>query len=184
VQAAVLASAIAAGGTVAGYLANQSRTRRDRKATAFAEALTAVRRYHDFAHKVWRRPDDSTETRTRLSDEQSITATQATFQLTWLQVDSPTVGEAYQALMDALSDERRSNYATAWQSTPITDPADLGNRPPFRRGGSAREMELCILAMRNELSVLAPLRRRGIRRLIRAQVQLRHDQKALQPTTP
>lgn len=173
VQAAVLASTIAAGGTVAGYLANQSRSRRERKATAFAEALTAVRQFYDFPYKVWRRTDDGPETRARLSDEHSATATQATFQLAWLQVDSPVVGEAYQAVIDAMRDERRANYALAWQTPPIADAADLGRRPPFLRGSSEREMQLCLLAMRNELSLLGPARRRRVRRLVRAQVQAR-----------
>ena len=173
VQAAVLASGIAAGATVSGYLANQSRARRERKATAFAEALTSLRRYQDFPFKVWRRLDDSPETLARLAAEHSDTGMQNNFQLSWLLVDAPVVGEAFRALTEAVKDERRANYTLAWQSPPITAPAALAEVPPFQRHGPDTELELCLWAMRNELSLLGPLRRRRIRRAVRAQVAAR-----------
>lgn len=173
VQAAAVASTIAAGATVSGYLLNQSRTRRERRATAFAEALTVLRRYQDYPYKIWRRTGDDPDTRAALADEQNATGMATSFQHSWLQVDAPVVGEAYRALLDVARRERQASYETAWQSPPIRDAKGMAARPPFQRRGSDPELKLCILAMRNEMSLLAPLRRRRIRRLIREQVERR-----------
>jgi hypothetical protein len=182
VQAAILASAIAAGATVSGYLVTQSRARKERRATVFAEALTALRRYQDFPYKIWRRTDDGPETRARLLEEQSVTGMQTNFHLSWLQVDAPVVGEAFESLVAAVRTERRANYHHAWQSPPITDSSALGVPPPFQRHGAEPELQLCLLAMRNEMSLLAPLRRRRIRERIQVQARTRAiDQARSQP---
>jgi hypothetical protein len=173
VEAAAVASAIAAGATVSGYLLTQSRARRERKATAFAEALTAVRRYQDFPYKVLRRTDDDPETRTRLGDEQTATGIQIQFHLVWLQVDAPTVSKAFEDLWTVVHAERQKNYRIAWNTPPRTTAAGMAEPNPFRHEVASPEMQLCILAMRNELLLLAPLRRRRIRRLIREQAARR-----------
>jgi hypothetical protein len=173
VQAAALASTIAAGATVSGYLLTQSRARRERKATAFAQALTSARRYQDFPYRVWRRQADDAETRARLAEEQTASGMEINFHLAWLQVDAPVVGEAFKELTEVLADERREGYVAAWQSPLISDGAGMAARPAFRRHSADPELELCIMAMRNELSLLAPLHRRRIRRLVRRQAEQR-----------
>jgi len=177
VQAAIWAAAIAAGATVSGYLLNQSRSRRERKATVFAEALTALRRYQDFPYKIWRRPAEDAQTRMLMADEQSEASRQVRFHLVWLQIDSPIVGEAFSALWRISQPARLANLDLAWQSGPITQDAQMAGPLPFQPEAAEPEMDLCITAMRSELSLLAPLHRRRIRRLLSEQ----SDRRAIQP---
>jgi hypothetical protein len=103
----------------------------------------------------------------------AVEGMQTNFHAAWLQVDAPLVGEAFQTLAAVVKQERRVNNDLAWQSPPITDDAGMVTRPAFERRSADVELELCIKAMRNELSLLAPLRRRRIRRTIQAQVARR-----------
>ena len=89
IQAAIWGGTIAAMATVTGYLANQALARRERKATSFANALTAMDRYEDYPYRVWRRVSDDSETMTRLTDEWSAAGMAVKFHLAWLEVDSP-----------------------------------------------------------------------------------------------
>jgi hypothetical protein len=170
-QAALWAATIAACATIAGYLFNQSLARRERKARAFAEALSDLRRYQDFPFKIWRRSTADADSRQRLSEEQSAIGIQVRFHLVWLQIDSPVVGEAYQSLWNVVRPARRANRLIAWTTPPRIHDRDMAAEPRFQQAVGWPEMALCIRAMRNELSFLAPLRRRHLRRLIREQAQ-------------
>ena len=170
-QAALWAASIAACASVSGFLLNQWYSRRERKAKAFAEALAAMRQYQNFPFAVWRRSACDAATRDRFSEEQSRIGTQVRFHLVWLQIDSPVVGEAYEALWNAVRPRRYENRIAAWRAPPHTRDERMGEDPPFHRNLGGPETVLCIRAMRNELSILAPLHRRARRAEIREHVR-------------
>jgi hypothetical protein len=170
-QAVLWAASIAACASVSGFLLNQWLARRERKAKAFADALTAMRRYQNFPFRVWQRSTADAATRDRFSKEQSTIGVDVRFHLVWLQIDSPVAGEAYEALWNAVYPRRLDNRHAAWKATPHTCDEGMGLDPPFHRHLGQPETALCIRAMRNELSIMAPLHRRALRREIRDHVQ-------------
>jgi hypothetical protein len=166
-QAAISGATVAALATVLGYLFTQARARRERKAKAFAEAMAAMRRFYDFPHKVWRRSVSDAATRERLSEEHSLGSREVRFHLIWLKIESPVVGEAYEQLWAVVHGARLFNANLAWSSPPrATDQDMVGEPPGFWRKAGARETDLCIRAMRNELSWWPALGRPRIRRAL------------------
>jgi hypothetical protein len=165
VQAAAVASVVAAGATVSGYLLNQSRARRERRATAFANALAAIRDYENFPFTVWRRTADDAATRDRLWEVQSRDGSAVRRHRVWLKIESPMVGEAYDRLWRVVRHARAINLSLAWSSPPRTsDQLMIGEPLGFVREPGLAETELCIQAMRNELSLIPTLRRPHLRR--------------------
>jgi hypothetical protein len=173
-QAAISGATVAALATVFGYLFNQARARRERKAKAFAKAMAAMRRFYDFPHKVWRRSVSDAATRDRLSEERSRGSRAVRFHLIWLKIESPVVGEAYEQLWTVVHRARLHNANLAWASPPRATDRDLVGEPPcFVRKAGTEETDLCILAMRNELSWWPGLRRPRIRRALETQKRQR-----------
>ena len=177
IQAAIWGGTIAAVVSVIGYVTNQTLARRERKATSFANALTAMDRYEDFPYKVWRRTGDDVETLTRLMDEWSTAGMAVKFHLAWLEVDTPVVGTAYRLLYDIVRPSRIANRNAAWSTPPRRQGSDLEAEPPLVWSDSGAAKSICLAAMRNELSPVAMIRRRRLRAQVcqvraRAQVQV------------
>ena len=174
VQAALWGGTIAAIVSVIGHLTNQSLARRERKATSFADALTAMDRYEDLPYKIWRRTSDDVEMMTRLMDEWSAAGMAVKFHLAWLEVDTPVVGAAYRLLYETVRPSRITNRNTAWNSSPRRQGSDLAADPPLVSPDSRVAKELCLSAMRNELRPTALVWRRRLRVCIsHAWVQIR-----------
>jgi hypothetical protein len=181
--AAIWAAAIAACATLAGYLFNQSRIRRERRATAFADAMAAMRDYEDFPFSVWRRTNCDDATRARLDTRRSKNGRAVRRHRVWLRIEAPVVGEAYEQLWRAVRQAYSTNLSLAWAAPPRTcDQLMIGEPPDFVRAPGLEETELCIRAMRNELSLLPMLRRPHLRELLSEHA--RHRSATADPPPP
>ncbi|MFZ0160565.1 MAG: hypothetical protein WAL50_16175 [Kineosporiaceae bacterium] len=184
IQAAIWGGTIAAMATVTGYLANQALARRERKATSFANALTAMDRYEDYPYRVWRRVSDDSETMTRLTDEWSAAGMAVKFHLAWLEVDSPVVGMAYRLLYDAVRPSRIANRNAAWNAPPRQHGNDMAAEPPLTWSDSSAAKALCLASMRNEIGPLSRLRHRSLHAQIAAVATQAHRNRAGHPANP
>ena len=167
-DAAIWAAAIVAAVTLAGYLLNQSWTRRQRRATAYAEALAALRRWQEVPYLVLRRPASDAVTRAELGKEMSQAVSGLAYHVNLLRLDSAVVGEAYELLWRQARRTRSPNLKRAWLTPPIEQDVEMAEAP-FPLPDIDAELDLCLLAMRRELSLMSRFLSRDTRRRLEMQ---------------
>lgn len=162
----IAAAIIAASVAVIGYLVNQRNLRIERKTRLYADALKQIRAYQELPYEIWRRTGDDPEEVRLLSQRVNAAYSGIQFHLQRLQIESPTVAQAYLDLYEQTGRQSRINRQRAWQDTMSTS----GLKPdedPFR-GDNGREIDLCVEAMRAEISLLRFVRHGGINRKLTA----------------
>ena len=154
-------------------LTRLDRFRRERRAKVYAEALAAMRRFQEVPYKVWRRPASDAKTRAEIGQEHSDATAGVAYHQVLLRMDSEVVGAAYWDLWSQVRVTRKANRVLAWKSPVITSDEAMAENPPFERDDADVELELCLLAMRREMSLLGPLLRRDTRRRLQYQRAVR-----------
>lgn len=183
-NAPLFAAAIAALVSLAGYLFAQSRARQDRKAKMYAEAFAAMRRFQELPYGVWRRPASTPDVRASLGQEHSDAVSGVAFHETLLRMDSDVVGAAYWDLWQQIRRTAKRNRALAWQSPVLATDDEMAIDPPFASAGSRPEVEICIAAMRKELSPFGPLTRGRTRRALDEQRRRRQREAISESAEP
>jgi hypothetical protein len=148
VATAVIAGAVA----LIGYLLTQHAARRERKGTIYAEALAAVRSLEEMPFRIRRRLSSEPETRAALATRLSDVFTDLRFHITYLQVDSKIVGDCFIDLVDRTRKFGTKFRMDAWASPVMTTDADMNMRFSYNYD-NRRELALCVVAMRRELSI-------------------------------
>jgi hypothetical protein len=152
-------------GTVAGlvalvgYLLNQLANRRERKSKVYAEALEAVQEYAELPFRIRRRPSSDGVTRAELGGRISDIHAKLAFYGSWLYVDSVVVGMAYRYLVSQTAGRRY--WSKAWAKPVLTQDVEASLVGQYRIDNQP-EMDLCLKAMRCELSPWPFLFRRSI----------------------
>lgn len=157
----IIVAALAAVTAMAGYLLNNRANRRIEKARYYAEALNAVEQYGALPYIFKRRHDSSKETRAQLAN--TITEVQATlrFYQGWLELDSPTVGDAYNHLVNKMREKSNGYRKEALLAPPAQEDRDI-EIAPYNYNAEA-EQDYCIAVMRQELRLLRWPRNRQLK---------------------
>src|SRR5438128_11565946 len=148
-----LTTAVIAGTTaLIGYLLTQLSARRDRQSRIYAEALASVRALEELPFRIRRRSSSDPATRAALAAQQSDIFTDLRFHTTYLQVHSKVVGDAFVDLVDRTRRFAAQFREEAWRSPIMLTDEEM----TFRFGytfDNKPELDLCVLAMRRELSL-------------------------------
>jgi hypothetical protein len=170
----LLTAAIAGLVALIGYSLTQFANRRERKSKSYAEALAAIRQYQELPYLIRRRSESSSTTRSALAQQISEVMAKLGFYRAWLQMDSDTTSTAYDDLVERARQLGRVHLKTAWVGKVIEHDADMiGTQAPFDWTGIIPELDLCVRAMRVELSLWGFISRVSIRRSLARQHQKR-----------
>jgi hypothetical protein len=161
----LLAAAIAAMVAVLGYAFNQQANRRDRKTRFYAEALRAIKELEEMPYRIAKRKDSSPEIRATLGREVNDIFINVSFYLAWLEIDSPLVGRAYELLARRAIQCGEYQRRHAWGSAVITndEEVELGE---FYSYATKRELSVCTIVMRRELSFFTILLYRSTKAMV------------------
>lgn len=168
----VLTAIIAALIALVGYWITQHQKRRERRAEVFASALEAIREYEQTPYLIRRREGPDATTRARLSEGLSVSAARRRYYEAVLCLDSPLVAEAYEVLLRRTRRQVGPYRSDAWKQPVIVKDEDFPGSAYYPYD-SEEEWDMCLAAMRSELSAFAALRRRGTRRRLAALVASR-----------
>jgi hypothetical protein len=135
---------------ILGYLLNQRSSRRERKAEFFADALRAVKEFEELPYRILRRSDSTPQTREHVGTEIDDCFTKLSFYQTWLFLDSPRVGDAYQQLASKCYSSGEPHRADAWSRAPVASDAEAHLADDYVFGAGV-EWANCIRVMRREL---------------------------------
>jgi hypothetical protein len=149
-----------------GYVLSQASIRRSSKANSYATALEAVKEFEELPYRIARRPASDERTRADLGGRLSDAYVKLELYRAWTAIDSPLAGEAYSLLVDQDHKLVRSQIMQAWKSPLISSDEQVPLNGYFDCDNIA-EWDCCIRVMRRELSMWAPLLRRGTRSLVR-----------------
>jgi hypothetical protein len=149
--ATIIAALIAALVVVAGYMLTQVQARRERRAKEFADALAAVEAYLEAPYRIRRRQAATPEAREALTSALSDLQARIALHRAWLQVESPTVGHAYDALVSAARSEAGAQMAEAWNAAPLISDTDMNLKVAYPHPNSDAERAKVIAAMRQHL---------------------------------
>jgi hypothetical protein len=173
----LLTAAIAGLVALIGYSLTQFANRRERKSKSYAEALAAIRQYQELPYLIRRRSESSSATRSALAQQISEVMAKLGFHQAWLQMDSDTTSTAYYDLVTRTRQIGRSHLKAAWEGKAIERDADMiGAQAPFDWTGITPELDLCVRAMRLELSFWSFISRRSIQRSLVRQRQKRAEE--------
>ena len=128
------------------YGLNQRAERRERRARAFAEALTVIEDFATMPYRIRRRPNTA-EARHEISVELDKIQSRIAFQHAWLQIEAPKVASAYDKLVRAARGEAGQQMTEAWAQPPPKSDKEmtLGGAYPRAEIDAARRE--CIEAM-------------------------------------
>jgi hypothetical protein len=147
-MAAIIAASIAAAVATFGYVITaRAKLLEDRRKT-YAEALAAVYAYQELPHRIRRRPDSSPETLRDLGTLISDIQRDLDFHKSLLNLDSPKLGEAYNALVQTSRDQGKKYRDEAWQQPPAM------SYPERYRYKVKVERDRCLKRMRQHLRSL------------------------------
>ncbi len=138
--AAMAAAVIAATAAVRAYKTQQAETRRQQKATFYAEAVRAVEDYMEAPYRI-RRRDGSAAARRELTQHLSDVKSRISFYTAWMAIHgTAAVAAAYDAFVLAARAEAGQQMTTAWRNKPTKKDRDvpLGSALPRARTGAAR----------------------------------------------
>jgi hypothetical protein len=133
------------------YWYNQRAARRERRATAFAEALATVEDYAEMPYRVRRRRNTS-EARYELTDEVSKIQSQLAFHQALVQIESPDIAAAYSALVRAAKIQAGRQMQDAWRQPALTMDAEMNLAVRYPRDEIDAARATCIIAMRRALA--------------------------------
>lgn len=107
------------------FTGNQYQARKDRLRKDFAEALAAVERYAELPYRVLRRQDSTPEVRGHIAEQVHEVQQDILFHKSWVRIQSSEVGDAYDALLEALREEAGVAMTQAWNIAPVTRDEDM-----------------------------------------------------------
>jgi hypothetical protein len=175
-RVALLTAIVAGVVALVGYYLTQATNRHERKSKLYAEALATVREYEELPFRIRRRPSSDPATRASLGEQVSSTFTKLGFYIAYLQIDSVVVGDAYYDLFKQTSEFGGRYREEAWKARVISNDEEMSSNFGYLYDNS-REQELCLLAMRRQLSIWGFLSRRSVRRDLTRQRQVRADER-------
>jgi Tfp pilus assembly protein PilE len=146
--ATVLVGIIAAVIAVKTYKTQQKETRRQQKATFYAEAVRAVEDYMEGPYRILRK-DGSAESRRAITQHISDVKSRISFYTGWMAIHGTTeVRAAYDAFVTAAQREAGPQMTAAWDAKPVKKDKDVPLRTaPLQRTATdaARTQLLAIL---------------------------------------
>ena len=173
----LLTAAIAGLIALIGYSLTQFANRREHKSKSYAEALAAIRQYQELPYLIRRRSESSSAARSELAQLISEVMAKLGFHQAWLQMDSDTTSTAYHDLVTRTRRIGRIHLKAAWEGNVIERDADMiGTQAPFDWKDITPELDLCVRAMRLELSFWSFISRRFIQRSLARQRQKRAEE--------
>lgn len=125
----------------------------------YAEAMAAMRAFEQAPYLVRRRADSTGATRAEVAVRLIDLNTRVTYHEKLLLMDSPTVGAAYGLLASTTKNQVREHRDKAWRAPIISDDEYVPDSTMQYPYDNELEWDLCISAMRRELTTLAWLRR-------------------------
>ena len=144
----IIAALIAALVAVTGYMVTQAQARRERRARDFADALAAVEEYLEAPYRIRRRQAATPEAREALTSALSDLQARIAHHRSWLQVEAPAVGHAYEAYVSAARLEAGVQMAEAWNAAPLTSDTEMNLKVAYPHPDSDAERAKVIAAMR------------------------------------
>jgi hypothetical protein len=131
---------------------------RNRLRAAFAEAFATYSAYKELPYAIRRRrADQPAEERIRLSETLREIQSRLAYHQAWTLLESPTVGAAYQNLVDRLRATAGTAMNQAWNAAPLDDDAGMNIPPSVIDLRSLREHETAYLeAVATHLKDLKP----------------------------
>jgi hypothetical protein len=175
---ALLTTLIAGFVALIGYSLTQLTNRRERKSRFFAEALAAVREFQEIPYLIRRRQASDGATRAAIAQQISAVMAKLGFYSAWLQIDSFEVGAAYNDLVGQTRRLGVAHWRTAWREPLIETDGEMAGVRAEYAWDIRPELDLCLFAMRKELSFWSFAFRRAIRRSLSAQRQMRAKENA------
>lgn len=150
----VLAAAIAALVATFGYvLTARAKILEDRR-KIYASALAAVYSYKALPHVIRRRADSTPATRGALGSVISNTQRDLDYYQRLLELDSPSVGLAYNALVARARSFGKEHRNDAWRKPPAGSDENAPYEDEYRTDDDA-EVNACLKRMRSELRLLS-----------------------------
>lgn len=151
--AAILGALITVGVAVAGYLAAQRSTWRERQAQVYAEALRSVEDYLEGPYRIKRR-DGSAEQRQAITTWLSDVKSRHNLYRGLLRLHAPTaVANAYDRFVAAAIDDAGPQMTAAWNQSPTTSDAEVPLGTGFDRTSADAAKVQVISAMDDSLRV-------------------------------
>jgi hypothetical protein len=141
------------------WLAQRAAAQRDALTAAYARALADAIAWTELPYRVARRTSDTPETLAVLVDRFHDLQERIEHHLRWLQLDSASVGAAYEQLVKSVKSRTESDIRAAWQRPPITTAAGM-NIGPVSTIDISDEREKFMAAVRAHLNELERPRRR------------------------
>ena len=132
------------------YGLNQRAARRERKAKAFAEALTAVEDLAQMPYRI-RRRRSTEDARDQISIELDKIQSRIAFQHAWLQIEAPEVAPAYDNLIRAARGEAGQQMKDAWNQPAPTSDTQMTLEGAYPRDQIEAARGQCIMTMRAAL---------------------------------
>jgi hypothetical protein len=126
----------------------------------YAEAIAAIRAFEQIPYMVRRRADETGATRAATAVKLTELNTGVTYNEKLPLINSLAVGCAYGLLASVTKEQVRAHRDEAWRTPVIScdDQVPLSTQQYHYDNGS--EWDLCVLAMRRELTLAGSLRRR------------------------
>lgn len=154
---------IALGGVVVaflGYVFHHHQARRERKMSAFADALGAVAEYQELPYRIRRRQGSDAATRAAIAERVSDIQVQVAFHLAWLEIESDAVATAYRELVAAARRESGAHMSTAWAEPLLADDAAMSLGTGYSTPETDAARAACLVKMRAHLGPLRGIRHR------------------------
>jgi hypothetical protein len=149
--ASVGAALIAAVVAVLGYTKQQQASRREQRATVFAQALQAVEDYLEGPYRI-RRRDGSTATRQQLTESISDIKSRINFHEGWLGIHaSADLAAAYHSFVAAAQQEAGQQMTAAWNGRPTRKDREVPLGTPYPRTATDAAKEVVLQLMKAEL---------------------------------
>jgi hypothetical protein len=152
-MATIIAALIAALVATFGYMVAARAKLLEGRRNTYAEALAAVYAYQELPYRIRRRPDSSAATRGELGKAISEVQRDLDFHTSLIRLDSPQLGDAYDALVQASRENGKEYRDNAWEQAPAQGDLAMGF-PEIYMYDDEAEVELCIKRMRQHLRLL------------------------------
>ncbi|TFV79416.1 hypothetical protein E4P39_01920 [Blastococcus sp. CT_GayMR19] len=151
VLGAMGAAAIAAVVAVKAYKGQQKESRRQQRATFYAEAVRAVEDYLEAPYRI-RRRDGSTAARRELTQHVSDVKSRISVYTAWMAIHgTDAVASGYDAFVLAAQSEAGQQMTAAWHSRPTKKDRDVPIGSPLPRASSDAARATVLTAMEADL---------------------------------
>jgi hypothetical protein len=151
VLATLTAAIIAAIVALRAYKAQQRETRRQQRATFYAEAVRAVEDYAEAPYRI-RRRDGSAAARREVTQHVSDVKSRISFYTAWMAIHgTATVAAAYEDFVRAAQSEAGQQMTAAWRSRPTKRDRDVPVGSPLPRARTDATRAALLAAMKADL---------------------------------